>query len=196
MQDFGVLMEGGGQSGRAAADDHAGPAGVAEPVCLSHFSQRKNSVSERLNYAALAPEATRALSSFYAAAGSGLDRWLRELIDMRLSQINGCAFSMDMHAAALVKLGADPRHLYVLAGWRDASDHFSTAERAALAWVEAVNALPHRHPSDEEFENVRAHFDDAQVAEMTFAVGAIRAWNMLNASFRRPVPETPHVPAE
>jgi AhpD family alkylhydroperoxidase len=153
-------------------------------------------VTQRLNYPTLAPSSTQALIDFSTAAAPSLDKWLRELINLRVSQINGCAFCLDMHAAALMKLGADSRHLNVLAGWREATNLFSSAERAALAWVEAVNALPHRQPTDEEFSGVRAHFEDPQIAEMTFAVGAIRAWNMLNASFRHPVPETPYAVAE
>lgn len=152
-------------------------------------------MTQRLDYATLAPKAAQALYAFSVGATPSLDKWIRNLIDLRISQINGCAFCMDMHSAALLKMGADPRHLFVLAGWREAPDFFSTAERAALAWVEAVNAVPHRTPSDEEFEAVRAHFSDAQIAEMTFAVGAIRSWNMLSVSFRRPVPETPFVAA-
>lgn len=153
-------------------------------------------MTARLNYQTLAPKATRALVAFSMAAAPSLDKRLRELINLRLSQVNGCAFCLDMHAAALVKMGTNPRHLHVVAAWREAPDFFSPPERAALGWVEAVNALPHRHPSDEEFDAVRAHFDDAQVAEMTFAVGAIRAWNMLNASFHTPVPAQPYVAAE
>ncbi len=150
-------------------------------------------MNHHLNYPALAPKAVRALTAFAVAAAPSLDKRLRELINLRVSQINGCAFCLDMHAAALIGLGADPRHLNVLAGWREAHDFFSAAERAALAWAEAVNALPHRHPSDQEFDDLRAHFDDAQIAEMTFAVGAIRAWNMVNVSLQQPVPQTPYV---
>jgi AhpD family alkylhydroperoxidase len=150
-------------------------------------------MTQRLDYAALAPKAAQALYAFSTAATPTLDKWLRGLIDLRISQINGCAFCMDMHSAGLLKLGADPRHLLVLPGWREATDFFSTAERAALAWVEAVNAVPHRSPTDKEFEDLRAHFSDAQIVEMTFAVGAIRSWNMLSVSFQRAVPQTPYV---
>ena len=73
---------------------------------------------------------------------------------------------------------------------------FSPRERAALAWAEAVNAVPHRTPSDAEFGEVREQFKDSEIAELTFAVGAIRAWNMLNASFHMPVPEVPYTGKE
>ena len=80
----------------------------------------------------------------------------------------------------------------MLAGWREAGGLFSDRDRAALAWVEAVNAVPHRAPSDAEFEEARKQFSDQELAELTFIVGAIRAWNMLNASFHMPVPQQPY----
>lgn len=149
--------------------------------------------SPRLDYFALAPKAAKALAQLSHVAGNALDKRLKELVNLRISQINGCAFCIDMHWAELVKQGMDPRHINAVAGWREASRFFSEAERAALHWAEAVNALPQRVPSDADFEDLRRHFSDAAVAELTFAVGAIRAWNMLNASFHTPVPDTPFV---
>lgn len=147
----------------------------------------------RLNYHALAPKAARALGTLSMAAGASLGERLRELVNLRISQINGCAFCIDMHWAALVREGVDPRHVNAVAGWREAHRFFSERERAALNWAEAVNAVPHRAPSDADFEEVRRHFSDAEIAELTFVAGAIRAWNMLNASFHTPVPEHPYV---
>jgi len=153
------------------------------------------STQPRLAYQSLAPQSTQALVAFSRTAAPSIDPKLHELVNLRISQINGCAFCMDMHAAALLKLDVDPRALNVLAGWREASRLFSERERAALAWVEAVNAVPHRSPSDAEFEAARQQFSDAELAELTFVVGAIRAWNMLNASFHMPVPPKPYVAA-
>jgi AhpD family alkylhydroperoxidase len=147
----------------------------------------------RLDYHALAPKAAKAGTQFSLAAGSTLDKRLRALVDLRISQINGCAFCIDMHWADLLKHGMDPRHVNAVAGWREAGRFFSEAECAALNWAEAVNALPHRTPSDADFAAVRRHLSDEQIADLTFAVGAIRSWNMLNASFHRQVPETPYV---
>jgi AhpD family alkylhydroperoxidase len=146
----------------------------------------------RLDYHALAPKAARAGAQFSHAAGSMLDKRLRELVNLRISQINGCAFCIDMHWADLLKQGMDPRHVNAVAGWREAARFFSDAERAALNWAEAVNALPQRTPSDDDFESVKRHFSEAEVADLTFAVCAIRSWNMLNASFHTQVPETPY----
>ena len=150
--------------------------------------------SPRLAYFTLPPKAARALSQLSAAAGASLDKRLRELVNLRISQINGCAFCIDMHWADLIKQGMDPRHVNAVAGWREAQRFFSDAERAAFNWAEAVNALPQRAPSDDDFRAVQQHFSDAEIAELTFAVGAIRSWNMLNASFHMPVPETPYAP--
>lgn len=148
--------------------------------------------SPRLNYQAAAPRATQALVAFSRSAAPSIDPRLRELVNLRISQINACAFCIDMHAAALLKMGLDPRHLHLLAGWREAPRSFSERDRAALAWAEAVNAVPHASPGDAVFEQARQHLSDVELAELTFAIGAIRAWNMLNASFHMPVPEQPY----
>ena|SRR5205085_7375550 len=144
----------------------------------------------RLDYHALAPKSARALSQFSFAAG-GPDKRLKEIVNLRISQINGCAFCIDMHWADLLKQGMEPRHVNAVAGWREAQRFFGEREQAALNWAEAVNAIPHRTPSDEDFAWMKQHFSDAEIAELTFSIGAIRAWNMLNASFRTPVPEVP-----
>jgi len=149
--------------------------------------------SSRLDYQALAPKSVKALVQFTFAAGSSLDKRLKELVNLRVSQINGCALCMDMHWAELVKQGVEPRHLNALPGWREARRFFTERECAALNWAEAINASPHSVPQDADFEQVRRHFADAEIAELSFSVAAIRAWNMLNASFRTAVPEKPYV---
>jgi AhpD family alkylhydroperoxidase len=149
-------------------------------------------MSPRLDYATLAPRSARALTQFSYAAGGTLDKRLKELVNLRISQINGCALCIDMHWAELVRQGMEPRQVNALAGWREAHRFFDAKARAAFNWAEAVNALPHRSPSDADFEEVKRHFSAEEIAELTFCVGAIRAWNMLNASFHIPVPETPY----
>jgi AhpD family alkylhydroperoxidase len=152
-----------------------------------------NSQEPRLNYHALAPKAAKALGSLSFVAAAGLEHRLHELVNLRVSQINGCAFCIDMHWAALVAGGMEPRHVNAVAGWREAGRFFSERERAALNWAEAVNALPQRVPSDADFELARSHFSDTELAQLSFVVAAIRAWNMLNASFHTQIPETPYV---
>ena len=147
----------------------------------------------RLNYYAAATNTTQALIAFAKASGSKLEPRLTELVRLRVSQINGCAPCMDMHAADLLRQGVDPRHLYTVAGWREARQFFSPRERAALAWAEAVNAIPQRTPGDAEFAALRDHFKDSEIAELTFVICAIRSFNTLNVSFCLPVPEKPYV---
>lgn len=142
----------------------------------------------RLPYFKLAPKAFQAM---YALSNSIrkelLGVRLTELVFLRVSQINGCAYCMDMHWKDLVKLGMDPRHINAVAGWREAS-WFTERERAALRWAEIVTNIPQRDPSDEEFDALRQHFSDEEIAELGFAIATINGWNLLSISFRNPVP--------
>jgi len=146
-----------------------------------------------MNYYAASPASVQALVAYSTAASRTLDPRLVELVRLRVSQVNGCAFCMDMHAAALIRQGVDSRHLNTVAGWRDAPRFFSPRERAALAWAEAVNAIPQRLPSDEEFRALQAQFTEGEITELTCAITAIRAFNMLNVSFQTPLPDQPFV---
>jgi AhpD family alkylhydroperoxidase len=116
-----------------------------------------------------------------------LGRKLVELVLLRVSQINGCAFCIDMHYQDLLKQDVDPRHINAVAGWREAP-FFSERERAALEWAELVNAIPFRDPDDAAFARVKAHFSDEEIAELGFVVAVIRSWNMLNVASRNPIP--------
>lgn len=143
----------------------------------------------RLPYFKLAPKAFNALLNLSAAIEKDLlGSRLVDLVLLRVSQMNGCAFCMDMHWRDLIRQGAEPRHLNAVAGWREAP-FFSERERAALRWAELVTATPHSDASDEEFVRLRAHFSDAEIAELGFAIATINAWNLLNVSFRNPVPD-------
>jgi AhpD family alkylhydroperoxidase len=133
----------------------------------------------------------KALINLSGAVKKGLlGERLVELINLRVSQVNGCGVCVDMHWRDLVKQGADPRHLNTIAGWRE-SPFFDERERAALCWADALNALPARDDTDAAFATVRAHFDDNAIAEISYCVATIRAWNVLNLSLRNPIPETP-----
>src|SRR5256885_17084602 len=116
----------------------------------------------RLNYYEAAPKSAQALVQFSMAAAPSLEPRLRELVNLRVSQINGCAFCLDMHSHALARMGVDARTLATVAGWREAQRFFSPRERAALAWAEAVNAVPQRAPSDADFGALREHFKDVE----------------------------------
>jgi len=147
----------------------------------------------RIDYQAHAPKALKALFNLSqtANASATLGKRLIDLVQLRISQINGCAFCIDMHWADLLKQDVDPRHVNALAGWREAP-FFSERERAALNWAEAVTAIAQRTPSDADFAELKAHFSDAEIAELGFVVGTITFWNLLNVSFRIPLPETPY----
>jgi AhpD family alkylhydroperoxidase len=143
----------------------------------------------RIAYAELAPKAFKALYQLSTSLNRDLlGHRLVDLVLLRVSQINGCAFCIDMHWRDLIKLGADARHLNTLAGWRE-SPFFDERERAALRWAEVVNDIPHRDPSDEEFAALKQHFSNEEVAELGFVIATINAWNLLNVGFRHPVPE-------
>ncbi|BEU94379.1 carboxymuconolactone decarboxylase family protein [Acidovorax sp. DW039] len=117
---------------------------------------------------------------------------LAELVFLRVSQIKGCAYCMDMHWHMLVKEGMEPRHLNAVTGWREAP-FFTSRERAALRWAEILTATPHSDASDEEFAQLQAVFSDAEISDLGFAVAIINAWNLINAGMRAPIPQTPVV---
>jgi AhpD family alkylhydroperoxidase len=146
-------------------------------------------MSARLPYYQLAPKAFQALLNFSGAVRKDLlGARLTDLVLLRVSQINGCAFCIDMHWRDLIKLDADPRHLNAVAGWREAP-FFNERERAALNWAEAVTSRSHHATSDEEFAKLKAVFPDEEIAELGFCIASINAWNLLNLGFRNPVPE-------
>ena len=123
---------------------------------------------------------------------SSLGIRLVELVNLRISQINGCGVCVDMHWRDLIKQEVEPRHLNAIAGWREAPpSFFSERERAALNWAEAVNALPHRQPSDADFALLKTHFDETAIAELSYGIAVIRGWNLINASLHNQIPEVP-----
>jgi AhpD family alkylhydroperoxidase len=143
----------------------------------------------RIAYHELAPKAFQALYNLSNVVHqSALGKRLVDLVLLRVSQINGCGFCIDMHWRDLIKQDADPRELNTLAGWRE-SPFFSEREKAALRWAEIITATPHSDASDEEFARLQSHFSDAEIADLGFTIVTINAWNLLNVGFRNPVPE-------
>lgn len=142
----------------------------------------------RLPYHELAPAAFRKLLELSNAVHrSSLGRRLVDLVFLRVSQINGCAYCVDMHWRDLVANGGDARELNTLGAWRE-SPFFDERERAALHWAELITRIPNSDPSDEEYAALREHFSETEIAELGFAIAAINAWNLLNVGFRNPVP--------
>jgi AhpD family alkylhydroperoxidase len=115
----------------------------------------------------------------------GLDAALLELIRIRVSQINGCAFCIDMHVTAGRKLGVNEQRMHLVAAWREAPV-FSAAERAALGWAEALTCLPGGEVPDAVYAQACTHFPAAQIAELSLAVAEINAWNRLMMAARTP----------
>ena len=140
---------------------------------------------ERLDYRKIAPEAFALLGqlSDYGRR-CGLDQRLIELVKLRASQINGCANCVQLHANTLRKLGESEMRLQLVVVWREAPC-FSAAERAALAWAEAVTLVAEDHVPDAAFAAARAQFGDKELVDLTFAIVTINAHNRLAVAFRR-----------
>jgi len=138
----------------------------------------------RIDYLRVAPgivEAMLGLSKYLRT--SGLEESLVNLICLRASQINGCAYCLDMHWKDLKAAGEQDQRLYGLDSWEE-SPYYSDRERAALAWTEAVTRLHEGHVPDEVYERVRQQFTEKELADLTLAVSAINSWNRLNIAGR------------
>jgi AhpD family alkylhydroperoxidase len=117
---------------------------------------------------------------------SGLEESLLHLVDTRASQINGCAFCLDMHTKDARAAGESEQRLYLLPAWREARSFYSEREQAALEWTEAVTLVAEDHVPDEVYERVHPHFTDEELVKLTLAIAAINSWNRLNVAFRTP----------
>jgi AhpD family alkylhydroperoxidase len=138
----------------------------------------------RLNPYQAAPDAMKAVAALDTyVKGSGLDPGLIELIKMRASQINGCAYCLHMHSRDARARGESEERLYLLDAWRE-SPLYTDRERAALAWAEAVTLVSQTRVPDEVYEEARRHFSEEELVKLTVAVGAINAWNRIAISFR------------
>ena len=139
----------------------------------------------RLDFFAMGPDAMRAMRALeQRIAQSGLETSLVELIRLRVSQINGCAFCVDKHAADAIKAGESPRRLATLQVWRDVP-FFSDRERTALEWAEAITLIADAHVPDATWERVQGQFLPSQLVDLTLAVNAINAWNRFAIAFRK-----------
>jgi len=141
----------------------------------------------RLDYAAAAPEELRALFALEKQVrAGGLEKPLLELVRLRASQINGCAYCVDLHTRDARAAGEDERRLHTVAVWRE-TDLFTPRERAALAWTESLTLIASTHVPDEIYAAVKPHFTDAELVKLTLAVIAINAWNRVSITFRKPL---------
>jgi AhpD family alkylhydroperoxidase len=143
---------------------------------------------ERMNYVKAAPDVYQAMLGLHEMLSKcGLDPKLLELVYLRASQINHCAFCIDMHWKNLRAKGETERRLYMLNAWRESPD-FTEREEAALEWTEAVTLLTEEFVPDEVYDTARQQFNAAELAHLTLAVIAINGWNRLNVAFRKAPP--------
>ena len=117
---------------------------------------------------------------------AGFDHKLVDLVRMRASQINGCAYCLDMHSKDTRANGETEQRLYGLDAWRDAP-YYSARERAALEWTEAITLVSETHAPDDVYERVREQFSEDEFVHLTLAIVAINGWNRLAVGFRQPV---------
>jgi AhpD family alkylhydroperoxidase len=143
-------------------------------------------MNPRINFTKLAPEAYRAMAALESyLASSGLEKSLRELVKMRASQMNGCAYCLDMHWKDARAAGETEQRLYGLDAWEE-SPYYTDRERAALAWTEALTFVSHHHVPDSVYEAVRPHFTEKELADLTWVVASINAWNRVAIALRSP----------
>ena len=138
----------------------------------------------RMNFYQAAPDTIKALSALETRIQStGLEGSLIELVKIRASQINGCAYCINMHTEDARKRGETEQRIYLLSAWRE-SPLYSDRERAALAWTEAVTLISETHAPDDVYEQVRMQFSEQETVNLTMLVATINAWNRLAISFR------------
>ena len=139
---------------------------------------------ERLNYAKAFPEGIHALRMLEKTVrDSGLEPSLIELVKTRASQLNGCAYCIDMHTKDARAAGETEQRLYALSAWRE-TPFFTPRERAALAWTEAITNIQQGHASDEVYEEARREFDEPSLMRLTMAITQINTWNRIAIAFR------------
>lgn len=142
-------------------------------------------LEQRLEYAKASPGAVEAMYALqgYVNRLTDLPRNLLELVRMRASQLNGCAFCLDMHSKDARAAGETEQRLYLLDAWREAP-LYTEMERAALAWTESVTLVSETHVPDDVYLEARKHFTEKQLVDLTLAIVAINGWNRLSISFR------------
>ena len=141
-------------------------------------------MKERIDYQKASPEALKGMLELEKyLANSGLERPLYELVKLRASQINGCAYCIDMHSKDARKAGESEQRLYALTAWRETL-FYNDRERAALAWTEALTLISENKVPDSLYHSVRESFDEKELIALTMAIIAINAWNRLAISLR------------
>jgi len=141
----------------------------------------------RASYQKVAPDVFQGMLTLSTVVQkSGLAAGLIDLVNHRVSQINGCAFCLDMHSKDLRARGETEQRIYMLSAWREVPSLYNARERAALAWAEAVTRLTDQEVSDEVYSKAREEFSEKELAQLTLSIVAINGWNRLNVAFRTP----------
>jgi AhpD family alkylhydroperoxidase len=141
-------------------------------------------MTRRIDYARAFPEGVKAMGVMEVALRhSGLEKPLQGLVKLRASQMNGCAFCIDMHTKDARAEGESEQRLYGLSAWHE-SPFYTDRERAALAWTETITNIQNGHASDAAYEDARKAFDEAELVKLTFAITQINAWNRIAIAFR------------
>ncbi|MBD2836272.1 carboxymuconolactone decarboxylase family protein [Pseudomonas sp. JM0905a] len=142
-------------------------------------------MTPRLDFYAASPDALKAMLALDAAVSKlPLEKPLIELVKLRASQLNGCAFCVDLHSTDARKRGETERRLYAVAVWRE-SPFFTPRERAALAWTEALTRLSETHAPDEDYAQLAEAFSERERVDLTLAISTINSWNRLAVGFRK-----------
>ena len=141
---------------------------------------------QRLDHQALSPDGMRALGGVYqyVAAKTGLPHELVNLVYLRVSQMNGCAFCISSHARDLIKADVSQDKLLMLTAWRESGDVYSKREAAALAWAESVTHVAYTRVPDTDYAAACAQFSPKELVDLTLAIGLINAYNRMAISFR------------
>jgi AhpD family alkylhydroperoxidase len=140
---------------------------------------------QRIDYNAIAPAGMKTLGAVYGyVRQSGLPSRLIDLVHLRISQINGCAYCMDLHSRELLAAGLAVEHLVLVAAWREAGDIFDKRERAALAWAEEVTRLGEHSVNGKAYEAALATFGAKSLVDLTIAIALMNAYNRVAISFR------------
>jgi AhpD family alkylhydroperoxidase len=144
----------------------------------------------RINPHTLSPKALQPMLDMEGyLAGCSLEHSLLQLVRMRASQINGCAYCLHMHSRDARAAGESEERLYLLSAWRESS-LYTDRERAALAWTEALTRIADTHAPDEDYEPLKAHFTEAEIVDLTLLITTINAWNRLAIGLRSQHPRT------
>ncbi|MEO7495944.1 MAG: carboxymuconolactone decarboxylase family protein [Massilia sp.] len=142
-------------------------------------------MSTRFNFYAASPDAMKALITLDGAINKlGIDPMLLDLVKLRASQINQCAYCVDSHSNDLRKAGETERRLQCVSVWRE-TPFFTERERAALAWTESLTLLAQTHAPDEDFALLQAHFSEKEMVDLTLAISTINTWNRFGVGFRK-----------